>query len=219
MADAQAAANKHLEICKYPNRRYYDSTRSCHVTLEEIHSLIQDGYDIHVVDSRTGEDITGRVLAQIIIDLDPPKLGVFPVPMLHKLLRSSEQLMQDFVQKYFNQALMSFLDSQRSVEQYMRSAMGLQSSAPTVADWTKLMWAPLNPAQWGGAVPPTAPGPAAPAPTTAPPPTAAEPAATPAAGEEDLRGLVEQLQREVASLRAAGKPAAAPRGKRKPAKH
>ena len=34
------------------------------------------------------------------------------MPLLHKLLRSSEQLMTDFVQKYFNQALDSFLDSQ-----------------------------------------------------------------------------------------------------------
>jgi len=208
MADAQNATDKHLEICKYPNRRYYDSTRSCHVTLEEIHALIRDGYDIHVVDSRTEEDITGRVLAQIIIDLDPPKLGVFPVPMLHKLLRSSEQLMQDFVQKYFNQALMSFLDSQRSVEQYMRSAMGLQSSAPTVADWTKMIWAPLTPAQWTGTAP------AAPAP---PPPADPPPATTPAnvepAEAQNLRDLVEQLQREVASLRAGGKPAKPRNGK------
>jgi len=213
MADAQKAADKHLEICKYPNRRYYDSTRSCHVTLEEIHTLIQDGYDIHVVDSRTGEDITGRVLAQIIIDLDPPKLGVFPVPMLHKLLRSSEQLMQDFVQKYFNQALMSFLDSQRSVEQYMRSAMGLQSSAPTVADWTKMMWAPLNPAQWPGVAPVAAPAPTEPAEA----PADAKPAAPDSTAEENLRDVVQQLRREVASLRESGKHDKPRRKPRKPA--
>src|SRR4051812_42904889 len=108
-----------LVIRKYPNRRYYDSSRSRHVTLEDIHSLIRGGYDVQVTDSRSGQDITGRVLAQIIVDLDAPKLDVFPVPLLHKLLRSSEQLVTDFVQKYFNQALDSFLDSQRNMEQLM----------------------------------------------------------------------------------------------------
>src|SRR4051812_28138424 len=92
---------RRLVIRKYPNRRYYDSTRSRHVTLEDIHTLIRDGYDVQVTDSRSGQDITGRVLTQIIVELDSPKLDVFPVPLLHKLLRSSEQLVTDFVQKYF----------------------------------------------------------------------------------------------------------------------
>jgi polyhydroxyalkanoate synthesis repressor PhaR len=149
MAEA-ALGSKRLELRKYPNRRYYDATRSRHVTLEEIHALIRDGYEVQVSDSKSGEDITAKVLAQIIIELDPPKLGVFPVALLHRLLRSNEQLVNDFVQRYFNQALTAFLDSQRSVEQYMRQAMGLQSPAPTVADWAKMMWGPFNPSLWSG---------------------------------------------------------------------
>jgi polyhydroxyalkanoate synthesis regulator protein len=43
-----------LAIRKYPNRRYYDSTRSQHVKLEEIHELIRQGYEIQVTDSKTG---------------------------------------------------------------------------------------------------------------------------------------------------------------------
>lgn len=186
MAEAAAQSNRTLQIRKYPNRRYYDSTRSKHVTLEEIHGLIRDGYDIHVTDSRHGEDITGKVLAQIIIELDPPKLGVFPPSLLHKLLRSSEQLVTDFVQKYFNDALNSFLDAQRNMEQVMRSALGLPSSTPTLADWTKAFWSPLKNTPWAGA--------------EAPPPAAgAGPAADPEA--ENLRARVQQLQEENARLR------------------
>ena len=77
--------SKRLKIRKYPNRRYYDSTRSRHLTLEALYAAIRDGYEIEVTDSKTGQDITAKVLAQIIIDLDPPKLGVFPVALLHKL--------------------------------------------------------------------------------------------------------------------------------------
>ena len=136
---------KVLRIRKYPNRRYYDATRSRHLTLEELYAAVRDGYEISVTDSKTGQDITAKVLAQIIIDLDPPKLGVFPVPLLHRLLRANEQLVQDFTQKYFNQALEAFLDSQKKFEQSMRQALGLRAPVPTVADWTRMMWGPFKP--------------------------------------------------------------------------
>ncbi|MGE5609094.1 MAG: polyhydroxyalkanoate synthesis regulator DNA-binding domain-containing protein [Bacillota bacterium] len=194
MAEATGGP-KRLELRKYPNRRYYDATRSRHVTLEEIHQLIRDGYEVQVADSKTGEDITAKVLAQIIIELDPPKLGVFPVALLHRLLRSNEQLVNDFVQRYFNQALTAFLDSQRSVEQYLRQAMGLQSPTPTVADWTKMMWGPFNPSLWSGQRGPAAEagGPGTPTPPSPPPPP-------PGQDSQELRGLVDELRRQIAEL-------------------
>src|SRR6185369_3134878 len=150
MADSKSDAElKRLRIRKYPNRRYYDSTRSRHVTLEEIHNLIRQGYEIEVTDSKTGQDITAKLLGQIIIELDPPKMGVFPVSMLHRLLRSNQELVSDFIQKYFNQPLTAFFDSQRNMEQVFRQAMGVQSPAPTVADWAKMMWGPFNTSLWG----------------------------------------------------------------------
>ena len=137
-----------MEINKYPNRRYYDKTRSRHLTLEEIYAAIRDGYEVQVSDSRTGDDITAKVLAQIILELDPPKLDVFPVALLHRLLRANEQLVTDFTHKYFNQALMTFLDSQKKTEQYLRQAMGLQSASTPMTDWAKLMLGTFNPAAW-----------------------------------------------------------------------
>jgi len=186
---SQPQASRKLQIRKYPNRRYYDSTRSRHVTLEQIHALIRDGYDIQVTDSRTGHDITGKVLAQIILELDPPKLDVFPAALLHKLLRSSEQLVTDFVQKYFNEALDSFLDSQRNMEQVMRSAIGLPSSAPTLADLTRTLWSPLKSAPW--TTPEAPPAPAAPPP--------------PAPDDPRLAATIQRLQEELAHLRRATK--------------
>jgi polyhydroxyalkanoate synthesis repressor PhaR len=191
-SNANAEAAKVLRIRKYPNRRYYDSTRSRHLTLEEIYAAVRDGYEIEVADSKTGEDITAKVLAQIIIDLDPPKLGVFPVPLLHRLLRANEQLVQDFTQKYFNQALEAFLDSQRKFEQSMREALGLRSAAPTVADWTKLMWSPFNPMGWNGGGGPSN-GMPPPAPSAAP---AEAGAAAPQADE--LRRQIAELQKQLA---------------------
>ena len=118
----QTAEPQRLNIRKYPNRRYYDTTRSCHLTLEEIYALIRAGHEVQVTDSKSGKDITAKILAQIIIELDSPKLDVFPVPLLHRLLRSNERIVRDFADKYFNQPLSAFLDQQRNMEQYFRQA-------------------------------------------------------------------------------------------------
>src|SRR5690348_292092 len=134
---------KILEIKKYPNRRYYDATHSRHLTLEEIRSLIQQGYDIRVVDAKTSSDITAQVLTQIILELDTPKLDSLPVPLLVRIIRMNDQLVKDFVEKYFNQALKSFLDYQQQVEEQIRRTHGLPTVFPTVAAWTKAMLQPF----------------------------------------------------------------------------
>ena len=59
-----------IQIKKYPNRRYYDTSNSRHVTLQEMHDLIVSGKDICVTDSRNGDDITNLVLTQILLERD-----------------------------------------------------------------------------------------------------------------------------------------------------
>src|SRR5262249_14501375 len=123
--------NRNLKIRKYPNRRYYDTTRSRHLTLEQIHDLVRDGYEIQISDSRTGADLTAKVLAQILLELDSPKLSIFPAPLLHRLIRANEQLFAEFTDKYFNQALSAFLESQKAFESYLRQTTQLGPIAPS----------------------------------------------------------------------------------------
>jgi len=82
--------------------------------LEEIFQMVRGGAEVHVTGSKSGEDITAQVLAQIMLDHDAQKLGVFPVEFLHQLIRAKEPLIRDFVDKYFNQALRSFSIPQRT---------------------------------------------------------------------------------------------------------
>jgi len=135
---------KLLEIKKYPNRRYYDATHSRHLTLEEIRSLIQQGYDIRVIDAKTSADITAQVLTQIILELDTPKLDSLPVPLLVRLIRMNDQLVKDFIEKYFNQALKSFFDYQKHLEEQIRQTHGLPPVFPSVSAWTKAMLEPFS---------------------------------------------------------------------------
>ena len=180
---AEAGA-KRLEIKKYPNRRYYDATHSRHLTLDEIRSLIQQGYDLRVVDARTKADITAQVLTQIILELDTPKIDSLPVPLLVRIIRMNDQLVKDFIEKYFNQALKSFLDYQQQVEEHFRRTHGLPSAFPSVSAWTKAMLEPFASAF-----------------------SAARPEATPAAyttGSEQakLQQLVRDLQTQLTELKS-----------------
>src|SRR6476646_790769 len=115
---------KRLEIKKYANRRYYDATHSRHLTLDEIRSLIQQGYDLKVVDAQSSADITGQVLTQIILELDSSKIDSLPVPLLLRIIRMNDQLVKYFIEKYFNQALQSFLEYQHRVEEHIRQTHG-----------------------------------------------------------------------------------------------
>ena len=146
--DAQC---RKLEIKKYPNRRYYDATHSRHLTLEEIRALIQQGYDLTVTDAKTGADITAPVLTQIILELETSKLDSFPVPLLVRLIRMNDQLTKEFIEKYFNQALKSFLDYQHQVEEQIRRTHGLPSVFPSVSAWTKAVLEPFTQALSGTA--------------------------------------------------------------------
>ena len=198
MVEPLDAAPKRLEIKKYPNRRYYDATHSRHLTLEEIRALVQQGHDLRVIDAKTSADITAQVLTQIILELDTPKLNSFPVPLLMRVIRMNDQLVKDFIEKYFNQALKSFLDYQQQIEEQIRRTHGLPSTFPSVSAWTRAMLSPFT--SVFGATPdmPTNPPPA-------PPP-----------GEnQELREMIAQLQKQVSDLKAARAPKRAPRKKRK----
>jgi polyhydroxyalkanoate synthesis repressor PhaR len=187
MPSTPGAQVKKLEIKKYPNRRYYDTTHSRHLTLDEIRSLIQQGYDITATDARTGDDITAQLLTQIILELDTAKLDSFPVPLLLRVIRMNDQLMKDFIEKYFNQALQSFLDYQRQLEEQVRLAQGLPASFPSVSAWTEAVLKPITSVFSR--------------PAAAPAPPTPEPAPGPTVGDAELRELVRSLQAQMHDLK------------------
>jgi polyhydroxyalkanoate synthesis repressor PhaR len=149
MSERPPAARR-VDLRKYPNRRYYDSARSQHVTLDEIYDMVRAGAEVQVTDSKTGEDITAKVLAQIILERDSPKMGIFPVELLHELIRANEPLIRDFVEKYFHQAFTIFLESQRQFDHYLRHAFGLRPPLPGSHEWARMMMGPMAQLLLGG---------------------------------------------------------------------
>lgn len=133
MAKNDSKESRTLEIRKYQNRRYYDSTHSRHLTLEQIHRLIIEGYNIRVLDAKTNEDITSRVLTQILLEYEPVNLDVFSNELLTRAIRVNDRLLKDFVDVYFRQAFEAFCGSQNQVDQMLRQAHHLTSMLPAAA--------------------------------------------------------------------------------------
>jgi len=84
----RAHAGETVRIRKYPNRRLYDTSRSRHVTQQEVLDLVTGGRTVEVTDSRTGADITNAVLLQIVIDRDAARLVALPSALVHWAART-----------------------------------------------------------------------------------------------------------------------------------
>ena len=174
-----------LEINKYPNRRFYDTTRSRNISLQQIHKAIMEGSDVRVVDAKTGQDITAQILAQILLEYEPLKLSQFSNELLTQTIRVNDAILKDFIEVYFRQAFEAFCVSQKHVNQLLRHTHQLQSVLPRSGSWA------------GGFFPPWMSAPAA---SAASPSTAAVPPLRPGGNEEKESRSV-ALDREMAALR------------------
>lgn len=96
------------QIVRYPNRRFYSRSAGRYLSLADIEELVRAGQTLEIHDSQTDEDLTRPVLARLIIDRNPEKMRLFPVDMLHAILRSNET-MAEFLRDYFRHSL-TYLD-------------------------------------------------------------------------------------------------------------
>ena len=139
MAEGQETPTR-IKIKRYSNRRFYDATRSCHLTFGDMHDLISAGHELTIEESTTGEDITNLVLTQIILDRDPPKLGIFPANILHELIRTQQQLLGGVVEQYFRQVVDTQRASQERWASFLKNTLGFNPlSAMNPLEWSRAM--------------------------------------------------------------------------------
>lgn len=104
-----------ITIKKYSNRRLYDTDQSRYVTLEELEDTIRNGTDVRVVDAKTGEDLTGPTLTQIIIE-GRKAARLLPVPLLLQLIRLGDDALAEFFGRYVTGALELYLSAKRGAQ-------------------------------------------------------------------------------------------------------
>lgn len=118
-----------IRIRRYPNRRFYDRSRSSYITLVDIEQLVLQGRTIVVEDSRTGEDITGRILTQILLERHPEKIELFPTALLQSLLRAND-LAMNIWGAYLRQAVLVLDGLQRPLTPSSPTAPWLSAFLP-----------------------------------------------------------------------------------------
>ncbi|MGQ9898409.1 MAG: polyhydroxyalkanoate synthesis repressor PhaR [Acidobacteriota bacterium] len=107
-------------IKRYGNRRLYDTASGGYLTGQDVVDIIRQGYDIHVVDSRTGENVTKPVLINIILEEEKLRQNLLPVSFLLQLIRLQGEMLQDFFQNYLTASLEAYLKTRQEFDRRFR---------------------------------------------------------------------------------------------------
>jgi polyhydroxyalkanoate synthesis repressor PhaR len=104
-------------IKRYGNRRLYDAKLSRCVTMDEIADFVRKGEDVRVLDGDSGEDLTKRVLTQIILETQNARqLELLPVELLRKIISARSDATARWMEQYLG-AMAQFLErSKESID-------------------------------------------------------------------------------------------------------
>src|SRR5271169_190501 len=106
------ASDGKVVIQKYANRRLYNKATSTYITLDDLAGMVREGVDFVVYDAKTGEDITRKVLTQIIFEEESRGQNLLPIQFLRQLIRFYGDQMQAFLPSYLELSLDSFIRQQ-----------------------------------------------------------------------------------------------------------
>jgi len=132
-------------IKKYPNRRLYDTEKSCYITLAGVRDLVMSETPFKVIDRQSGEDITRQILLQIIMEQESGGEPLFNTNMLAQFIRNyGEDTQKGFV-NYLEQSMQLFQDHQHAMSEQMHKALEgtpfdawLKMSEQNMQAWTKM---------------------------------------------------------------------------------
>ncbi len=109
---AKKPTSDKVVIQKYANRRLYNKATSTYITLDDLAGMVREGVDFVVYDAKTGEDITRKVLTQIIFEEESRGQNLLPIQFLRQLIRFYGDQMQAFLPSYLELSLDSFIRQQ-----------------------------------------------------------------------------------------------------------
>ncbi len=105
-------------IKRYANRKLYDTEESRYVTLDEIAALVKDGEDVHILDNRSGDDLTEVTLAQILFEEQKKQKTRMPLSVLKDLISTSGESISEFLQRKVAHPVQSFKEeAERRVDE------------------------------------------------------------------------------------------------------
>jgi polyhydroxyalkanoate synthesis repressor PhaR len=108
-AEGGRPAGERVIIQKYANRRLYNKATSSYITLDDLAAMVREGVDFEVHDAKSGEDITRKVLTQIIFEEEGRGQNLLPIAFLRQLIGFYGDRLQAFLPSYLELSLDSFM--------------------------------------------------------------------------------------------------------------
>ncbi|MBK7615534.1 MAG: polyhydroxyalkanoate synthesis repressor PhaR [Burkholderiales bacterium] len=122
---------------KYPNRRLYDTSASCYITLADVKRMVLEGTEFEVRDAKTSEDLTRAILLQIILEEETGGVPMFSSQMLSQIIRFYGHAMQGMMGSYLEKNLQTFVDMQSKFTDQARGLYDPKAFTPEM--WTQFM--------------------------------------------------------------------------------
>jgi polyhydroxyalkanoate synthesis repressor PhaR len=129
---------------KYANRRLYDMQNSTYVTLEEVAEVIGSGKEIRVVEAKSKEDVTASILTQIILEKAKSRNLLLPVPVLHMIIRYGDNLLGEFLDRYLQPILQTYLSQRDAFERNFQQWIQMGSEFTEMAKRTAASVSPFS---------------------------------------------------------------------------
>lgn len=111
-------------IKKYPNRRLYDTRTSSYITLADVKELVLAHEEFHVVDAKSGDDLTRSILLQIILEEEAGGSPMFTSDLLAHMIRFYGNAMQGMMGKYLENNINAFTDMQQKLQDQAKTIYG-----------------------------------------------------------------------------------------------
>lgn len=119
-------------IKRYQNRKLYDTSDSCYVTLEDISDMIKQGEEVEVIDNETKEDLTAVTLAQIIFEEQKRKTHVLPLNTFTQIIQSGGETLKEVVAKTIETGAREIANVRTFIDDKVRPAYENIQQIPSV---------------------------------------------------------------------------------------
>jgi len=122
----RTAEGEAIIIKKYANRRLYNTDTSSYITLDDLAKMVRENVDFHVLDAKTGDDITHTILTQIIVEEESHGSHMLPVSFLRDLIRMYGNSMQAMMPSYLEASMTNLQKNREQIQEAF--AKGLETN-------------------------------------------------------------------------------------------
>ncbi|MEW4447982.1 polyhydroxyalkanoate synthesis repressor PhaR [Qipengyuania sp. JC766] len=180
MAKRKPGSDEPITIKKYANRRLYNTGSSSYITLDDLAKMTREGAEFVVIDAKSGDDITGSILTQIIMEEEAGGAQMLPVSFLRDVIAMYGNSMQALMPSYLEASMKNFRENREQFQEAFMSGNPLAKLAENNLAMMRAMGEAFMPGLGGSRQADTAP-------------PAQKQSAQPAAKDDDIAALRDQM--------------------------